>query len=249
VLKLLQRFVLVIAGLGAWPAWANHDPLHLSFPENPPLSYTNGAGPRGLFIEALRQRSASTNLVLSFDSRPAKRILAEIEANRSPICSLGWYRTAEREAFAKFSRPIYRDRAITIVSALPASTFAEAGSLSVLLARGTYRIGAISGLSYGPEVDRILAGHQSMVMRPTVTVEQMLRMVVAGRMPLAVVTEEHLNWFLEREPGDTRLTRLALSDLPKTGPQRYIMCSRRTPDEFIKRIDALIGDGLVPGHN
>ncbi len=247
MLKLLQRFVLVTVGLGGGPAWASHDPLHLSFPENPPLSYSNGSGPRGVFIDALRQRGASTGLVLSFEPRPPKRILAEIEANRSALCSLGWYKTPEREAFAKFSRPIYRDRAIVIVSALPASTFAGAGSLAVLLSRGTYRIGAISGLSYGPEVDRILAAQPGMVMRPTVTVEQLLRMVVAGRVPLAVVTEEHLNWFLEQEPGDTRLTRLALSDLPKTGPQRYIMCSRSTPDDLMKRMDALIGDGLVPG--
>jgi polar amino acid transport system substrate-binding protein len=236
----------------AWPArvWGNHDPLHLSFPENPPLAFSNGTGvPRGKFIDALNQRSGAHGLKLSFDSRPAKRILAEVQANRSPICSLGWFKTPERESWAKFSRPVYRDRATVIVSSLPASTYAGITSLQQLMARGVWRIGAISGLSYGPEVDRVLAAYPAMVERPTVTVEQMLRMVSAGRTPLAVVAEEHLSWFLESEGGDTRLVRLTLSDLPKTGPQRYIMCSRSTPDALIKRIDAMIGDGLVPGQN
>lgn len=250
VFKLRNLVVLVSTLIGAWPAlvWGNHDPLHLSFPENPPLAFSNGTGvPRGRFIDALNQRSGAAGLKLSYESRPAKRILAEVRADRAPICSLGWFKTPERETFAKFSRPIYRDRGVTIVSSLPASTYTGITSLQQLLGRGTWRIGAISGLSYGADVDRILAANATMVERPTVTVDQMLRIVSAGRVPLAVVAEEHLNWFLEHEGGDTKLVRLSLSDLPKTGPQRFIMCSRRTPDDLIKAIDALIGEGLVPG--
>ncbi|KPF68372.1 hypothetical protein IP84_10000 [beta proteobacterium AAP99] len=242
--------MLALSVLSPVSAQVGGEPLHLSFPEKPPLYFGNGSGvARGTLIEPLRQRGPAAGLRLSFEQRPPKRILAEIEANQSAMCSLGWFKNAERERFAKFSRPLYRDRGMLVVSALPVSTYAGVSSLSQLLARGAWRLGAVSGISYGAEIDAILSAHPTMLERPTVTSEQLLRMVVSGRMPLALVTEEELNWFLKHEAGDTRLARLPLSDLPRQGSQRYIMCSLKTPDALLKRIDAMIGDGLVPGQN
>ncbi|HET7774131.1 MAG TPA: transporter substrate-binding domain-containing protein [Burkholderiaceae bacterium] len=243
------QMVLSVAILGGWPAssFAAKEPLRLSFPEKPPLYFTNSNGaPRGRLIDALRQRGLAAGVTMSFEQRPPKRILAEIEANQTALCSLGWFKTPERERFAKFSRPVYRDRGMVLVATQPAASFGNATSLAQVLASGTWRLGAVSGISYGADLDRLLEQHSRSVVRPTATSEQLLRMVLAGRFALALVTEEELSWFLEQEPGDTRLQRVQLSDLPRQGSQRHIMCSRKTPDAVMRQLDALIGDGLAP---
>ncbi|WP_199155855.1 hypothetical protein, partial [Chromobacterium sp. ASV23] len=41
---------------------------------------------------------------------PANRVLENIKRNNEEICTPGWYKTPEREEYARFSLPIYKDK-------------------------------------------------------------------------------------------------------------------------------------------
>src|SRR5690606_34791512 len=100
--SLLALLCLPLACLAA-------EPLAVYYIEKPPYYHSIAGEPTGFLLERTRAIFSDAQIALRFEARPAKRILLEMEQNREPICSIGWFRTPQREAFALFSLAIYRD--------------------------------------------------------------------------------------------------------------------------------------------
>src|SRR5690606_3099630 len=92
------------------------DPLPVYYIEKPPYYHSIAGEPTGFLLERTRAIFSDAQIPLRFEARPAKRILLEMEQNREPICSIGWFRTPQREAFALFSLAIYRDETMTVLT-------------------------------------------------------------------------------------------------------------------------------------
>src|SRR5690606_34603194 len=108
-----RRFAaLVLASLAGSAA---AEPLLVAFPDKLPYYYFIDNVPKGLLLERVRRVFDAAEIKVEFAARPAKRALYEIAHSGQPMCSLGWFRLPEREAFAQFSLPLHRDAQIKLL--------------------------------------------------------------------------------------------------------------------------------------
>ncbi|MGK4422030.1 hypothetical protein ACSLVQ_27665, partial [Klebsiella pneumoniae] len=81
-----------------------------------------------------------------------------LQANQSPLCSPGLYKNPEREAYARFSLPILRDRPhVVLAHANVAAQIRAMPRVAQLFADATLQPGLLEGVSYGLQFDQYLA--------------------------------------------------------------------------------------------
>ncbi|MBC9252227.1 hypothetical protein A9179_18295 [Pseudomonas alcaligenes] len=220
------------------------EPLTVYYIEKPPYYHTEKGQPTGFLLERTRAIFSQAAIAVHFEARPAKRILLELEQGQAAACSTGWFKTPQREAFARFSRAIYRDEPMTILTrATLQQQLSSYSSLADLLA-SPLRLGVVDGFSYG-ELDALLArGNPSRVTAPP---SQNVRMLAAERIDYTLVDERELPYILaEADLNNARLSSLKMPDIPP-GQRRYLMCSKAVGDEVMKALDRSIQRlGLEP---
>lgn len=216
------------------------EPLLVTFIDKPPYYHADASGEaRGFLVERTRQILGDAKIEARFEARPASRVPHEMRTESRASCSIGWFRNAERESFARFSRPIYHDRPLLgVVQRTRAAEFPPPYSIAALAASGL-RIGSVAGFSHGEVADRALAGMAtSLDLAPAPA--QNLSKLLAGRVDLALFNSEELDHLIAVTPGvSSRITRLEFSDVPP-GKARYLMCSRHIDPGLLERIDAAI---------
>lgn len=237
------RRPLALAGLLllARPAMAQDErPLTLLYRDKPPYSYTEDRQPRGLLIEQSRSVLSTAGIAVQMEEAPLKRIQLELQANDRPLCSPGWYRLPEREAYARFSLPMSQDLPHVVLVG-PRSTAAVRAhrSLASLLADPTLRMAVVDGISYGGELDALIRQQTPPPLRATVTPVQLTRMLGAGRADYMFMDREDYLWLTRHGEVSQKLGAMSFPDLP-AGLQRHMMCSKKTPDATMQAIDAAI---------
>jgi polar amino acid transport system substrate-binding protein len=127
--------------------------LPVSYIEKPPYYYTDGAQAKGFLLLRAQQIFERAAIVVTLVSRPARRALHEVESNAGPTCSIGWFKSAEREAFAKFSVPIHQDRPMAVLTELGReAAVRKYPTLRALMAAPLFHVGVVDGFSYGPYI-------------------------------------------------------------------------------------------------
>jgi polar amino acid transport system substrate-binding protein len=237
VIACLLALIAACTGLTAAAA----ESVLISYIEKPPYYYTDAQGaPKGFLIERIRQVMAETRVEIRLESRPPNRALQELKAGSEPQCSLGWFRTTERESFALFTLPLYFDRPLIAV-AVPrrAAELRRKGGLTALLALPGVRVGAVAGYSYGDAVDRQLAAVGEQVDRAPSPASNLAKLV-AGRFDFALINSEELDHLIAQSPHLAgSIVRLELPDVPP-GKARHLMCSRNVDAGLVERMDQAI---------
>ncbi|WP_395399413.1 hypothetical protein ACHMW6_20480 [Pseudoduganella sp. UC29_106] len=100
-------------------------------------------------------------------------------------------------------------------------------------------LGLIDGVSYGAELDALIAASSNRVMRRTVDTATMIRMVAAGRASYIFVDREDWYHMRGRENQLQALVPLDFADMP-AGLKRYIVCSRDVPADTMDRLNRAI---------
>jgi polar amino acid transport system substrate-binding protein len=219
--------------LAAEPA----QPLRLAFIERPPF-YTNRDGvPAGFLLEAASKVFAAAGVPVVLVPSTTEQILEDIQRIDGHTCSPGWYKTMEREAFARFSIPLYRNSPLVALALRSnASRFLPRKSLQALAADKNLRLGIIEGYSYGEALDRQIRAF--MPQRVEVAADQrlMLQMLRKNAFDYLLVAPEEIE-NLMRDAGVPPEDFLihALTDAP-VGDPGHIMCSR---DVDLSAIDLL----------
>lgn len=216
------------------PAFADH--LLLTYIEKPPLYYTDSTGkPAGIVLE--RVQAALTGHTFSFQSRSPRRAIEEIRANQVPTCSIGWFKTPERESFAVFSAPITQNAPmLVVVRATKHDSFRNHPSLSALLAAPKLRVGVVAGFSYGKKLDDLLLPlGDRLDVAPSVSTN--LRKLVAWRVDAVFINAEELDYYLKE--AQIRVEDIVPLSFPDMPPEeyRYLMCSRKTPPGLIQQFN------------
>ena len=201
----------------------------------------NVEGLVGARLSAVLQRAG---VAFGWHPLPPPRQLLRIRSNEGPACGAGWFRTAEREAFARFSLPIYRDRPAGLLvrrSDLP--QFANRRIESIVSNRN-WRMGVKLGFSYGSYVDRLLARYNPPVLTTSSDNAAMARMLAAGRFDYMIIAPEEAG-LLIRKLGKQQIAFIPIAGMPP-GNTRHLMCSKKVPASLMARIDrailALYGD-------
>jgi polar amino acid transport system substrate-binding protein len=242
----VQIRLFALAALAALAATASGlaisaQPLHISYIEKPPYYYTDPQGqPRGFMIERVRQVMELAGVDFRLESKPPSRALHELRHEPAGNCSIGWFKTAEREGFARFSLPVYYDRPL-IAAALPAraAELGKTNGLAGMLALPGVRVGAVASYSYGDAVDQMLAPLAERVDRAP-TPSSNFSKLVAGRFDFAIFNTEDLDYLVSQAPElGPRVARINLPDVPP-GKPRHLMCSLTVDAALIQRFDQAI---------
>lgn len=212
------------------------EPLVVYYNERPPYLMTAAdGGVHGLTADPASAAFFGAGLPVLWMRAPSNRQLALLKEG-GQRCAVGWFRNPERESFAKFSRPIYRD--LPLVAIVRDDFILRGGAtLEQLLALPGLRVLVKEKYSYGGYVDESLAKARPTRISTTAESVAMMAMIGAYRADLMFLAGEEAGYLLHlAELRDKRLRIMRLLDVP-TGERRHIMCSKDVSDDIMRRLD------------
>lgn len=212
--------------------------LQLQYIEFPPYYFTDSQGrPDGFLLRLTLRVFERAGVKVTCESQPAKRVLSNLHSDAA-IASPGWFKTPEREAFARFSRPIYQNRKLVAVYlAKDGPEFEGFDSLAGLLRADRLRIGLVEGYSLGLVADTIIADVAPEAVRVVGGYSRMLCMLAEERFSYLLMSPEEIDPLIRKNHLNPALfATLPLSDVP-AGNKRYIVYSKGVPESLIQRID------------
>ncbi len=170
---------------------------------------------------------------------PPRRILHIIQEG-APVCSVGWFRTREREAFARFSEPIYRNLPIgALIRRDAAARWPPRPTLREAIGSGLV-IGLVKGYRYGPKVEAELARLRPRTERVAGGQENLLRMLARGRVDWMLICPEEAAYRLRSDPELAARTVFVHFRDPPPGNQRHIMFSRTVPEGILQAVNKAV---------
>lgn len=216
--------------------------VSLYYYERPPFLIRQADGSAaGLIGGRVAEAAAKAGIPIHWQLMPAARQL-HLLRNEERACGVGWYRTAQRDGFARFSRPIYRDRGVVVIANAQLDRHAYP-RLTDLLADPSLSILLKDGLTYGRSVAEKLRTAKARFSQVTIEQPQMVRMVGAGRASVMFATREEAEMLLTGgEAGDGSVRLWTFPDLPAEGQARYLMCSKGVGAGILAKFDAAIAD-------
>ncbi|NCT81782.1 MAG: transporter substrate-binding domain-containing protein [Comamonadaceae bacterium] len=238
--RLVLLAALCAAGAAAQPA------LTIEYRDKPPYTYTEAGQPAGFLMERTARLLKRAGIQARFVEVPIRRTLMHLQAGTAPICSPGLYKNAEREAIARFSLPIHRDRPhVVLAHASVAAQIRALPRIAQLFAEPSLQPGLVDGVSYGGQLDQLLAGATRPPLRAQLAPLQLARMVGARRVDYMLIDEEDLAW-LRKDPefAPLALVRIEFADMPR-GELRHLACSQQVTPRTMDRLNRAIRD-LLP---
>lgn len=238
--RMLTLCLCLLALLPASEAWAADAVLRVSFNPLPPWKIVNKDGTiGGIDMALLGMLAERMHLNIEFVRLPFKRGLNMVEHGEIDLMT-GVLRRAERERFAHFLTPPYKDHSNKAFYVLKGreDTITRYEDLRSLV------IGTQLGSRYFPRFDQDGAIEKSEVK----TVDLNIKMLLAGRIDAFVNTEA---------AADYRLSRLGLTDVIGKAPYVYskrqavhMILSKRSPlagrlAEFNRTLRELLDEGWL----
>lgn len=222
-------------------ALAAADTLHVYYFEYPPYYYHLPSGqPTGLIVELSQRIFARAGIDARLEFIPAKRILHEIQSGR-PVASLGWFKTPERETFARFSQPVYINKPVELLFLREhAARFQSYDTLEALMDSRQFVAGRVGGFSDGPYIDALMARFPDRVVEVPGDSVRLIAMLQADRFDFVLAPPEEVGPLFDAAGVSSSAFMLQpMSDIP-AGNIRHIMYSLTVDQDLIRRIDDAI---------
>lgn len=211
--------------------------ITLYYNDRPPylVSAADGAV-TGLTATPATNACKSTGIDCAWVKMPTNRQLAIVKENIGMDCAVGWFKNPEREKFAKFTKPIYRDKP-TVALVSKQFLIKEGRPLEAVLAGKGVRVLVKEGFSYGAFLDDLLARLKPTIVSTAVENIQMVQMIRADRADFMFVAEEEASYLVEQAGFSIKNFRLLnFPDMPN-GEKRHIMCSKQVSDDVIGKLN------------
>ncbi|SFM19574.1 MULTISPECIES: substrate-binding periplasmic protein [Rugamonas] len=214
--------------------------LTVAWRDKPPYYYLDHGVAKGFMLQRAKEVFALAGVPARFVQEPQKRIWINFAHGTPNYCSIAWYRLPEREAVAQFSQPLMTDppQGVLIAPRALARVRTHA-TLASLLADPQLTLGVVDGVSYGPELDALIARSANQIMRRTVTTVNMMRMIAAGRADYMLVDREDWKYASAHAAELNAAVRRDYADAPP-GLKRYLVCSRDVPAEVMNKLNQAI---------
>lgn len=230
----------ILCGLSRGAGAAEGSTLTLLVFDRPPFYRLKDGRPDGGFLLdntlAFLERA---RIPYRVEEMPPGRVLSTYLARDIEACAVGWFKTADRETFARFSAPIYSNRPLAV--AVSAGACPDKATLADLLAAKPHW-GLRNGFSYGPQADALLAALPEGRLHRLSDPAQMLPLLAIGRLDAVLIEPEEFSWRTGQDASLAAALRLCpLEDAPP-GNLRYVMCDGSVSPEVLARLDAAIGE-------
>lgn len=212
-------------------------PLIVGYFHLPPY-YLRGTPPRGILLDRIARALSSAGIPYLLVEMPINRILLDVKQNAGPFCSAGWFKTMERERFALFSRPIFRNGQTRVLVRMDESArFIRFKTLAELIDSREFCPGLARSFSYGETFDSTLRERQKACRGPGADHNNLLKMLKAHRFDYVLMAPEEIEALAEfGQVRSSEFHQLIFEDVP-VGNLRYVMCSKKTDEEVIARLN------------
>jgi polar amino acid transport system substrate-binding protein len=232
------QFLFLIAGLSAPILSTAQVTLHYN--ERPPYMVSKDGQLTGLTGSPAVAAFKAAGIAFTLNSTPSTRQLITIKENTGSDCGVGWFKNAEREAFGKFTKPIYQDKPQIALTAAGNTKVKGGETVESVLGNKDITLLVKQAYSYGKTLDALIAKLQPKQNSVTVESVQMLQMIHAGRADYMFMAPEEADGLISAggiNPAEIR--KASFSNAPN-GEDRYIMCSKTVPDETIAKLNSAI---------
>ncbi len=221
-----KLFIIIIFGMNLYA-------LDIIYDQRVPYIKENENSIAGLVATPLIKALDEANITYTLKNRPSKRHLREIKANKKAICAVGWFKNQKREEFAKFSKSLYQDKPIGILTNIDNDisnkiTFDELFSINNLsvLIKDSY--------SYGSFIDKKL---KTLKVKKTKTTNvNMIAMIAKKRATFMFISFEEAQDIIKNHKYKNNIKFIQIKDAPK-GSKRYLICSKLVDDNIIDKLN------------
>ena len=214
--------------------------VKLQIVQRPPYLMMDASGDvSGISVRPTVAAFRKAGIAVAWEAVPALRQLQRLKDNKEKICSVGWYKTKEREQFAKFSHPLSQDApwaGLANIAFKPPPNVTVKG----LLADSQVTVLLKSGYVYGDYLDQQIAGMKAQHKETTGDMPQLFKMIALGRAQIMFAPRDEIQYYLDNgsiSKADTKV--IEFSEMP-AGYQRYLMCSRLVDDDILARFNAAL---------
>lgn len=222
---------------GAQPA----DPVTLHYIQRPPYMMESGGELVGLTGGPSYQAFRQAKVPVVIKETPFARQLYYLEKNQGKDCMIGMFKKPEREAFGKYTKPVYQDRPQIIVTAKSqAARFARFQSVVDLFNDKSMVLFVKLAYSYGVPLDALIEKYQPNRIQTTDENLQMIKAVKLKPASYMFMAPEEASAAIEAAGYAHRdFARIQFSNMPE-GEYRHLFCSRNVSDEVIHKLNAAI---------
>ncbi len=234
-LRLNVIFGLIL--LLAQPVVIQAHTITVAWREKPPHQYLENGQEKGILLELTHKVFSEAGLSSRFVEEPAKRIWQNF-ANKTPnYCSFGWYKIPERQSLVQFSDVMYSDPPHTLLVASPALGIVNAHTnLKSVLSDARLTLAIVEGVSYGEQLDQLLATSKNKRLHVTASPAIMVRMINANRASMLFIDREDWLYLRSKDSSLHEIHQIDLEGMP-AGLDRYIVCSKDIPSSVMARIN------------
>ena len=174
-------------------------------------------------------------------NRPGNVHLEIIKDGNTGSCAAGWFKNVERQKYAGFSDPVYRDRPQVVVARTNDKAVVTHASLRSLLQDRKLKIGIKKGYSYGPYLDGLISDLSPLKLGSNRDNIGMVQMLLGHRFDYFLAAPEEFLTLAEKLVSDMKkISMVRFQDIPP-GNRRYLMCGNDVPQSLIDRFNAALG--------
>ncbi|WP_319761001.1 transporter substrate-binding domain-containing protein [Maridesulfovibrio sp.] len=220
-------------------AFADH--LTVGYIELPPYYYTNSQQkPEGFLLNLTQRIMNKAGCDCSYVSMPSKRILHTLKKKRA-FASIGWFKTPQREKYAKFSLSIYENKPIVVLLRQEDhEAFAKYSTLEKLLKENKFKTGLIAGHSMGGYIDYLLKKYSRAVHLLSGTTEQLVKMLHDGHIDFCLLAPVEIAKIIKKSSyKEDDFYFMSMKDIIK-GNTRHLIFSKDVSNDTISKINAAI---------
>ncbi|MBC3920369.1 transporter substrate-binding domain-containing protein [Undibacterium sp. CY18W] len=213
------------------------DKIVLNYNVRPPYIVEESDGSAsGLTASPAANAFKSAGVAFTWAKAAPNRQLAMVQENTQKTCAIGWYKTEEREGFAKFSKALYRDKP-TVMIISSGFKIKDHAKLEDVLTMPGIKVLIKEKFSYGHHIDAALAKLKPQTVVSNGTNTQMLQLIAAKSADLMFAAPEEANYLIEQSNvAKDKFSQFKASDMPDGG-ERYLICSKNVPDEVIAKLN------------
>lgn len=224
----------------ATPAAASDHELTVAFNRKAPFFYFEGDAAKGLVVDIVSRTLNAAGLHYHYEEMPFQRLLYNLQIQRPDFIVLGLSKTTEREKFAIFSRPIFRDQT-------PVVLFRHEDH-DRMAAFATFNDLVHGGMLYGRKrgtvqtADPLLKNMQERELIFDAEVVSFPLLLLKRRFDFTILYPEEVAYAIAGSGiGENEMETRLFPDMPP-GDYRYLLFSKALATETIERINASIPD-------
>lgn len=222
------------------PIPENNNDIALHYQERVPYMVTTAIGVEGLTASPAAIAFEKAGIPFHWQLTPSNRQLDIVQNNTGKDCLLGWFKNPEREAFAKFTLPLYQDKPMGALSRADNTKIPDNPSVDGMLTDPNLILLVKDRYSYGSFLDEKIAEYAPNTETTTDENTNMLQIVHLQRADYFFIAPEEASSLISAA-GFTEedFKFIEFADMP-LGNSRYIMCSFQVEDAVIEQLNAAI---------